>query len=128
MRRKEKKDCETCEPTSSLHLRASGKKVDEELASLAKAIAHPARIQILRLLARREKCVCGDIVSELPLAQSTVSEHLRILKAAGLITGEVDGPRVCYCINVDTFSRFKTLVRELPCPDMTFSTAKCQED
>lgn len=101
---------------------------DEELASLAKALAHPARVQILRILAKRNSCLCGDIVSQLPLAQSTVSEHLRILKAAGLILGEVDGTRVCYCIDVDIISRFKTLVRELPCPDMTFSTAKCQED
>lgn len=86
---------------------------DEELASLAKAIAHPARIQILRLLANRKSCICGDIVSELPLAQSTVSEHLRVLKSAGLVMGEVDGPRVCYCINPARLQRLKQLVRDL---------------
>jgi ArsR family transcriptional regulator len=101
---------------------------DEDLASLAKAIAHPARILILRLLASRKACICGDIVSELLLAQSTVSEHLRILKTVGLVIGEVDGPRVCYCINVDTLGQLKTLVRDLPCPDTTYSPEKCQED
>lgn len=87
--------------------------MDEELASLAKAIAHPARIQILRLLANRKTCVCGDIVNELPLAQSTVSEHLRILKSAGLVVGEVDGPRVCYCIAPAMLGRLKKLVQDL---------------
>lgn len=89
---------------------------DEELAMLAKALAHPARVQILRILAMRPGCVCGDIVSQLPLAQSTVSEHLRILKAAGLIDGEVDGPRVCYCLDVSAFDRFRSLVRDFPRP------------
>lgn len=77
---------------------------------LAKAIGHPARVQILRLLARRETCVCGDIVNELPLAQSTVSQHLKVLKEAGLIRGEVDGPRVCYCLEPRALRRFKALV------------------
>ncbi|HUW68737.1 MAG TPA: metalloregulator ArsR/SmtB family transcription factor [bacterium] len=89
---------------------------DEELSSLAKALAHPVRVQILRILAGRTSCVCGDIVSQLPLAQSTVSEHLRILKASGLILGEVDGPRVCYCIDVTVLDRFRSLVQELPRP------------
>lgn len=72
---------------------------DETLAAMAKAIGHPARIAILRLLANRETCVTGDVVAELPLAQSTVSEHLRILREAGLIQGEIDGPRTRYCVN-----------------------------
>ena len=72
---------------------------DEALAVLAKAIAHPARIAILRLLAHRETCLTGDVVAELPLAQSTVSEHLRILREAGLIQGEIEGPRTRYCVN-----------------------------
>ena len=72
-----------------------GPEADQELALLAKAIGHPARVQILRLLVRRETCICGDIVDELPLAQSTVSQHLKVLKEAGLIRGEVDGPRIC---------------------------------
>ncbi len=87
-----------------------GKEADEELAALAKAIGHPARVQILRILVRRSSCVCGDIVDELPLAQSTVSQHLKVLKEAGLIRGEVDGPRVCYCIEPRALRRLKVLV------------------
>ncbi len=87
-----------------------GAEADDELASLGKAIGHPARVQILRILARKNACVCGDIVDELPLAQSTVSQHLKILKEAGLIRGEVDGPRVCYCIEPRTLRRLKALV------------------
>ena len=87
-----------------------GAAADEELAGLAKALGHPARVQILRLLVRRDACICGDIVDELPLAQSTVSQHLKVLKEIGLIRGEVDGPRVCYCIEPRTLRRFKALV------------------
>ncbi len=72
---------------------------DDTLAVLAKALAHPARIAILRLLARHATCVTGDVVAQLPLAQSTVSEHLRILRAAGLVQSEIDGPRTRYCID-----------------------------
>jgi ArsR family transcriptional regulator, arsenate/arsenite/antimonite-responsive transcriptional repressor len=82
-----------------------GREVDEELAALTKAVGHPARVQILRLLVRCESCICGDIVDELPLAQSTVSQHLKVLKEAGLIRGEIDGPRVCYCIEPRTLRR-----------------------
>ena len=87
-----------------------GREADEELAALAKAIAHPARVQILRILVRKTSCICGDIVDELPLAQSTVSQHLKILKEAGLIRGDVDGPRVCYCIEPAALRRLKALV------------------
>ena len=72
---------------------------DEALAAWAKALAHPARVQILRTLAERGTCVCGQIVEVLPLAQSTVSQHLKVLKEAGLIRGDVDGPRTCYCLD-----------------------------
>src|SRR6185312_1822024 len=67
---------------------------DQELAGLAKALGHPARVQIMRFLLSQDSCMCGDIVEHLPLAQSTVSQHLKILKAAGLIRGTIDGPRV----------------------------------
>jgi len=87
-----------------------GEQADEELATLAKALGHPARVQIIRLLTRRSSCVCGDIVDELPLAQSTVSQHLKVLKEAGLIRGDVDGPRVCYCIEPRTLRRLKALI------------------
>ena len=71
---------------------------EDRLAALAKALGHPARVRILRLLGRTPGCIGGTIVEALGLAQSTVSEHLRILKAAGIVTGEIDGPRVCYCL------------------------------
>jgi ArsR family transcriptional regulator len=87
-----------------------GADADEELATLGKAVGHPARVQILRLLARKSSCICGDIVDELPLAQSTVSQHLKVLKEAGLIRGEVDGPRVCYCLEPRMLRRLKALV------------------
>jgi len=90
-----------------------GKEADDELAALAKAIAHPARVQIVRILVRKTACVCGDIVDELTLAQSTVSQHLKVLKEAGLIRGEVDGPRVCYCIEPRALRRLKVLMAGL---------------
>ena len=79
---------------------------EQELAAFAKALSHPARIAILALLAKRNECICGEIVDVLPLAQSTVSQHLKELKNAGLIDGTVDGPRSCYCINWKAFERF----------------------
>jgi DNA-binding transcriptional ArsR family regulator len=87
-----------------------GPEADEELAVLAKAIGHSARVQILRILVRKNACICGDIVDELPLAQSTVSQHLKVLKEAGLIRGEVDGPRIDYCVEPRTLRRLKALV------------------
>ena len=90
-----------------------GEPADGELAELTKALGHPARVKILRLLARRGRCVCGEIVDELPLAQSTVSQHLKILKDAGLVRGEVDGPRVCYCLSPRALRRLKALVAAL---------------
>jgi ArsR family transcriptional regulator len=86
-----------------------GDEADQELADLAKAIAHPARVQILRLLARRGTCICGEIVAEFSSAQSTVSQHLKILKDAGLIRGDIDGPRTCYCIEPRAVRRLKAL-------------------
>ena len=78
---------------------------DEALAVWAKALAHPARVQILRTLAERGTCVCGQIVDVLPLAQSTVSQHLKVLKEAGLIRGDIDGPRTCYCLDAAELDR-----------------------
>lgn len=86
---------------------------DNELAILTRALGHPIRVQIIRFLAGRSSCMCGDIVDVLPLAQSTVSQHLKTLKAAGLIRGEVDGPRVCYCIEPKTVTRLKALIANL---------------
>ncbi|MDX2151718.1 MAG: metalloregulator ArsR/SmtB family transcription factor [Bryobacteraceae bacterium] len=91
-------------------LALEGPEADEELARLTKALGHPARVRILRMLSRKEARVCSQIVDELPLAQSTVSEHLRILKEAGLVRSSQDGPRVGYCIDFDGLRRLKALV------------------
>lgn len=79
------------------------------LADFAKALAHPARIAILKTLAQRSTCVCGELVDVLPLAQATVSQHLKELKHAGLIKGEIDGAKSCYCIN---WPVFEGMIRE----------------
>lgn len=79
---------------------------ENELAAFAKALSHPARIAILKTIAAHNTCICGEIVEVLPLAQSTVSQHLKELLNAGLIEGTVDGPKSCYCINWKTFGKF----------------------
>ena len=84
-----------------------------ELAVVAKALAHPARVAILQFLARQKVCQCGDIVDELPLSQSTVSQHLKELKNAGLIKGTIDGPAVCYCIDEKNWNRFSKMLGDL---------------
>lgn len=83
---------------------------DEGLAAMAKAIGHPMRLRILRLLAERQACVTGDLVAELPLAQSTISEHLRILREAGLVQGEIEGPRTSYCLDRTGLATLKAAV------------------
>ncbi|MBK9420667.1 MAG: winged helix-turn-helix transcriptional regulator [Flavobacteriales bacterium] len=88
-------------------------KRDKHVARYAKALAHPARVSILRLLAGKRSCVCGDIVDELPLAQSTVSQHLKELKAAGLIQGTITGTSVCYCIDPKEWALAQQTVMEL---------------
>lgn len=79
------------------------------VADLAKAFAHPARVAILQLLAERKACICGDLVDELPLAQATVSQHLKELKRIGVIKGDIDPPRVCYCINEPVWEEARQL-------------------
>lgn len=90
----------------AFHKKEEFGKKEQELAEFAKALSHPARIAILKVLAQKNECICGDIVEVLPLAQSTVSQHLKELKNAGLIEGTVDGPRSCYCINWKAFEKF----------------------
>jgi ArsR family transcriptional regulator len=103
--------CPPGAPAAEMSLQTlEGAEADEEQAKLAKAIGHPARVRILRLLSRKEARVCSQIVGELPLAQSTVSEHLRILKEAGLVRCAQDGARVGYCIDFDGLRRLKALV------------------
>ena len=103
--------CPPAEPQPQTSFQGlEGPDADDELAKLAKAIGHPARVRILRMLSRNEARVCSQIVYELPLAQSTVSEHLRILKDAGLVRSSQDGPRIGYCINYETLRKLKALV------------------
>ena len=83
------------------------------IADLAKALAHPARIAIIQHLVKEKSCVCGDLVEVLPLAQATVSQHLKELKNSGLIKGDINPPRVCYCINEDVWSEAKEIFGEL---------------
>ena len=86
---------------------------DNKLAKYTKALSHPARIAILKLLIKRQACVCGDIVDELPLSQSTISQHLKELKEAGLIKGDIEGAKVCYCIDEKEWSKAKQMIQEL---------------
>ena len=86
---------------------------DVRLAEGAKALAHPARLAILQTLAARGTCICGEIVEVLPLAQATVSQHLKALKEAGLVRGTVDGPRSCYCLDAAALRRLQTDVEAL---------------
>lgn len=80
---------------------------DEQLAGMAKALGHPLRVRIVRLLLDRQTCIAGDLVAELPVAQSTVSEHLRILREAGMVQGEIEGPRISYCVSPDGLAAFR---------------------
>jgi ArsR family transcriptional regulator len=82
---------------------------DLELAKLARALGHPHRVAILRFLLNSPGCIVGDIVDQLPVAPSTVSQHLKKLKEAGWIRGEIDGPKICYCVNPHAVSRFREL-------------------
>jgi DNA-binding transcriptional ArsR family regulator len=88
-------------------------KTQNDLAVLAKALGHPARIAILQFLIKTKSCVCGEIVDELPLSQSTVSQHLKELKNAGLIKGEIEGPSVCYCVDERAWVRAKKQISDL---------------
>jgi ArsR family transcriptional regulator len=88
------------------------------IAAIAKALSHPARVQILAILAEEKTCICGDIVGKLPLSQSTVSQHLSELKSAGLIKGTIDGPKVCYCLDSAGIAEVQFVLGEL------FSTLK----
>jgi DNA-binding transcriptional ArsR family regulator len=86
---------------------------DNRIARYAKALAHPARVAILKVLVHRQACICGDIVDEIPLSQSTVSQHLKELKEAGLITGDISGVKTCYCIDEKEWNLAKTTLQEL---------------
>jgi len=105
-------------PTSSprsrpLSSRRRTRDLDAELARLTKALGHPARVRMLRLLAGQTRCSYGSLADEFPLAASTVSQHLRILRDAGLVQGEVEGPRTCYCVDRERLDRAAALLQEL---------------
>jgi ArsR family transcriptional regulator len=85
----------------------------EKLAGIFKALAHPVRLKIIEHLKKVNCCICGEIVEILPLSQSTVSQHLKQLKQAGLVKGEIEGPRTCYCVDHDVLNRFKAAVAGL---------------
>lgn len=84
-----------------------------ELAVLAKALGHPARVAIIEYLSTQEDCVCGSIVDALPLAQATVSQHLKELKQAGLIQGNIEGNSICYCLNPEKWKKFKSMLEPI---------------
>lgn len=88
-------------------------KTQIDLAAFSKALAHPARIAILQFLAKQKECMCGDIVNELPLSQSTVSQHLKELKNIGLIKGNVEGPSICYCIDEKNWNKIQQALGDL---------------
>lgn len=84
-----------------------------QLAAYAKALAHPARVAILQYLLQQQTCICGDLVEELPLAQATISQHLKELKAVGFIKGEIEGTSVCYCINEPVWASAQEMLQQL---------------
>lgn len=94
-------------------------------ASIAKALGHPVRIAILRILAERDTCFCGDLTEVIPLAQSTVSQHLKALKKAGLITGQVEGVRTCYCLNPDGIRDLSNFLNNLSDELLTPTLKNC---
>ncbi|MDQ3235236.1 MAG: metalloregulator ArsR/SmtB family transcription factor [Pseudobdellovibrionaceae bacterium] len=97
------------------NLKAKGKSgfSEEDLAGFCKALGHPVRIKLVRILIARGECISGDLADEFTLAQSTVSEHLRILKEAGLVQGAIDGPRRCYCVNGEVLNYLKSMIELL---------------
>jgi ArsR family transcriptional regulator len=104
---KTKKEC--CPPEG---VQATGN-FDEDLSSLCKALGHPARVRLIRILSEKGVCISGDLADAVDLAPSTVSEHLRILKEAGLVKGTIDGPRRCYCINAGAVAFIQKMLNEI---------------
>ena len=108
--------------------KSQGDRFSEEhqsMADLAKALSHPARIAILEILANRNVCVCGDLVLELPLSQATVSQHLKVLKEGGLISGTVEGPKSCYCVDWDQLEAASKLLQSWFSRTTSFKSSCC---
>jgi ArsR family transcriptional regulator len=111
---------ECCPPDApEIAAPTSGPAAEAELAALSKALGHPARVRILKLLLSRELCIAGEIADQLPLAASTVSQHLKILKESGLVKGSIDGPRRCYCVDRTLVARLRSLVLDLSFEHLT---------
>ena len=104
----------------------AGATVEQEVAVLAKALGHPARVRIVRLLLAQDACYCGQLVDELGLAQATVSQHLKILKEAGLIVGEIEGLRTCYCASRERLAELQELVGDMLEGAAEVNTAGCE--
>lgn len=113
------------EETSFQDCAAGGVTDDCDMAAVLRALGHPARLEIIRALASKGRCFCGEIVEMLPLVQSTVSQHLKVLKDAGLVVGTIDGPRSCYCLNRQKLEHASALIVDLTA---TGQTAEPRED
>jgi DNA-binding transcriptional ArsR family regulator len=100
---------------------------EEELliAKFAKALSHPARVAIIKLLLQKQSCICGDIVEDLPIAQSTVSQHLKELKEAGLIKGNIDGASICYCVDTDVLQKANDILNKVLGASIQTQTTCC---
>lgn len=96
-----------------------------DMAIVFKALGHPARMAIVEYLVKQKECVCGDIVNELPLAQATISQHLRELKTAGIIKGTIEGTSICYCLNLDLLKKLKITIKSWILDDSNFEEKKC---
>lgn len=97
-------------------------KSQNQLAAYAKALAHPARVAIIEYLLKHQTCICGDLVDELPLAQATVSQHLKELKQVGIIKGEIEGSSICYCIDNKVWNEAKDMLVNLFVSKVTKNT------
>ena len=95
------------------------------IAKFAKALSHPARVAIIQLLLQKQSCVCGDIVEDLPIAQSTVSQHLKELKQAGLIKGSIEGVSMCYCVNTEILQKANETLNKVLAPSIHAITTCC---
>ena len=98
---------------------------EQKIAEFCKALAHPARIAIINFLIKKKECICSEVVNELPLSQSTVSQHLKELKNAGLIKGDIDGQRVCYCIDLKRWNEAKKIIDILFSQEVTQAEKTC---
>lgn len=111
--------------TTAAPILETGERRDADLALLAKALGHPARVRILRLLLSRDACYCGQIVDEIPLAQATVSQHLKVLKDVGLVSGEIEGLRTCYCASRERLAEAHELLSSLLADAVDVDTRGC---